>query len=49
MIQPLKQINNIYAYVRVSSEQQVSDGSSLDEQKKTIQDFVQAKFTQRQT
>jgi len=44
MIQPLKQINNIYAYVRVSSEQQVSDGSSLDEQKKTIQDFVQAKF-----
>ena len=36
MIQPLKQINNIYAYV--------SDGSSLDEQKKTIQDFVQAKF-----
>ena len=31
MIQPRKQINNIYAYVRVSSEQQVTDGSSLKE------------------
>ena len=44
MIQPRKQINNIYAYVRVSSEQQVTDGSSLEEQKKTIQAFVQSKF-----
>jgi site-specific DNA recombinase len=44
MIQPKKQINNIYGYTRVSSEQQVKDGSSLDEQKRIIQEFVQAKF-----
>ena len=44
MIQPRKQINNIYGYVRVSSDQQVKDGSSLDEQKRTIEEFVQAKF-----
>ena len=44
MIQPRKQINNIYGYVRVSSEQQVKDGSSLDEQKRIIEEFVQAKF-----
>jgi hypothetical protein len=37
MIQPRKQINNIYGYVRVSSEQQVKDGSSLDEQKRIIE------------
>ena len=44
MITPIKQINNIYGYIRVSSEQQVSDGSSLEEQKKTIESFVQNKF-----
>ena len=44
MIQPRKQINNIYGYVRVSSEQQVKDGSSLDDQKNSIEQFVQAKF-----
>ena len=44
MIAPKKQINNIYGYVRVSSEQQVTDGSSLDEQKRIIDEFVQAKF-----
>ena len=44
MIKPRKQINNIYGYVRVSSDQQVKDGSSLDEQKRTIEEFVQAKF-----
>tara|TARA_R110002126_G_scaffold42545_1_gene122682 strand:- start:1627 stop:2418 length:792 start_codon:yes stop_codon:yes gene_type:complete len=44
MIAPKKQINNIYGYVRVSSEQQVTDGSSLDEQKRIIGEFVQAKF-----
>ena len=44
MIQPRKQINNIYGYVRVSSDQQVKDGSSLDEQKRIIEEFVQAKF-----
>ena len=44
MITPIKQINNIYGYIRVSSEQQVSDGSSLEEQKKTIESCVQNKF-----
>ena len=33
MIEPRKQVNNIYGYIRVSSEQQAKDGSSLDEQK----------------
>ena len=47
MIQPRKQINNIYGYVRVSSEQQVKDGSSLDEQKRIIEEFVQAKFNMK--
>ena len=44
MIQPRKQINNIYGYVRVSSEQQVKDGSSLDEQKRSIEEFVANKY-----
>ena len=47
MMQPRKQINNIYGYVRVSSEQQVKDGSSLDEQKRIIEEFVQAKFNRQ--
>ena len=45
---PRKQINNIYGYVRVSSEQQVKDGSSLDEQKRSIEEFVANKFGGRQ-
>ena len=44
MIQPKKQINNIYGYIRVSSEQQVKDGSSLDEQRKSIEEFVANKY-----
>tara|TARA_R100000808_G_C2103821_1_gene120084 strand:- start:135 stop:920 length:786 start_codon:yes stop_codon:yes gene_type:complete len=44
MIQPKKQINNIYGYTRVSSDQQVKDESSLEEQQKAIEQFVQAKF-----
>ena len=44
MIQPKKQINNIYGYIRVSSEQQVKDGSSLDEQKKSIEEFGANKY-----
>ena len=47
MIQPRKQINNIYGYVRVSSEQQVKDGSSLDEQKRIIEEFVRPSSTGR--
>ena len=44
MIEPRKQVNNIYGYIRVSSEQQVKDGSSLDEQKKSIEEFVANKY-----
>jgi site-specific DNA recombinase len=44
MIQPKKQVNNIYGYIRVSSEQQVKDGSSLEEQKKSIEEFVANKY-----
>jgi DNA invertase Pin-like site-specific DNA recombinase len=44
MIQPKKQINNIYGYIRVSSEQQAKDGSSLEDQKKSIEEFVANKY-----
>jgi site-specific DNA recombinase len=44
MIEPRKQVNNIYGYIRVSSEQQVKDGSSLEEQKKSIEEFVANKY-----
>lgn len=44
MIEPRKQINNIYGYVRVSTVQQAKDGSSLEDQQKKIEEFVQAKF-----
>jgi|TARA_B100000085_G_scaffold272445_2_gene286899 site-specific DNA recombinase len=44
MIEPRKQVNNIYGYIRVSSEQQVKDGSSLDEQKRSIEEFVANKY-----
>ncbi len=44
MISPRKQVNNIYGYIRVSSEQQVKDGCSLEEQKKSIEEFVANKY-----
>ncbi len=44
MIEPRKQVNNIYGYIRVSSEQQAKDGSSLDEQKRSIEEFVANKY-----
>ena len=44
MIEPRKQVNHIYGYIRVSSEQQVKDGSSLDEQKRSIEEFVANKY-----
>ena len=44
MIEPRKQVNNIYGYIRVSSEQQVKDGSSLEEQKRSIEEFVANKY-----
>ena len=44
MIQPKKQINNIYGYIRVSSEQQVKHGSSLEQQEQSIRAFVKQKY-----
>jgi DNA invertase Pin-like site-specific DNA recombinase len=44
MIEPRKQVNNIYGYIRVSSEQQARDGSSLEEQKRSIEEFVANKY-----
>ena len=44
MKKPIKQINNIYGYVRVSTEEQVVNGVSLETQKEKINDFVQDKF-----
>ena len=47
MLEPKKQINNIYGYIRVSSEQQVKDNLSLKEQKKSIEEFVANKYNGR--
>ena len=44
MIEPIKQVNSIYGYVRVSTAMQAKSGSSLEEQQKIINTFVQAKF-----
>jgi len=44
MITPKNQINNIYGYVRVSTYEQVTNGCSLETQKKLIKEFVRDKF-----
>jgi len=44
MISPLKQINNIYGYVRVSTKEQVRSGVSLEVQQQQITDFVKEKY-----
>jgi len=44
MGEPIKQINNIYGYVRVSTHEQVANGSSLENQKQMIEEFVQDKY-----
>ena len=44
MIQPLKQINNIYGYVRVSTKEQVRSGVSLEVQQQQISEFVKEKY-----
>mgnify|MGYP001191970444 FL=1 len=41
---PVKQINNIYAYVRVSTVEQAKNGISLETQKILINEFVKNKF-----
>jgi len=44
MIKPLKQINNIYGYVRVSTKEQVRSGVSIDVQRQQISEFVKEKY-----
>ena len=47
MISPLKQINNIYGYVRVSTKEQVRSGVSLEVQQQQITDFVKEKYNRK--
>jgi DNA invertase Pin-like site-specific DNA recombinase len=41
---PLRQINNIYGYVRVSTDEQVKSGISLETQMQQIREFVKEKY-----
>ena len=41
---PLKQINQIYGYVRVSTKEQVKSGVSLEQQMNNISEFVREKY-----
>ena len=43
-IRPIKQIRNIYGYVRVSTQEQVRSGVSLRQQQDAITTFVQDKY-----
>ena len=43
-MKPIKQINNVYGYIRVSTHEQVANGSSLENQKQLITEFVQEKY-----
>ena len=43
-IRPIKQIRNIYGYVRVSTQEQVRSGVSLRQQQDAITTFVQEKY-----
>ena len=44
MITPIKQVNNIYGYVRVSTREQVRSGVSVEVQQRQISAFVQQKY-----
>ena len=46
---PLKQINNIYGYVRVSTDEQVKSGISLETQTEQINQFVRDKYNREVT
>ena len=46
---PLKQINNIYGYVRVSTDEQVKSGISLETQMQQISEFVREKYNREVT
>ena len=47
MIEPRKQINNVYGYVRVSTYEQASNGCSLETQQKLIEEFVKEKYNRK--
>ena len=49
MIQPLKQINHIYGYIRVSTKEQVRSGVSLEVQQQQIAEFVKEKYNRKVT
>ncbi len=49
MSRPLKQINNIYGYVRVSTDEQVKSGISLETQMQQISEFVRDKYNREVT
>ena len=49
MIKPLKQINNIYGYVLVSTKEQVRSGVSIDVQQQQISEFVKEKYNREVT
>ncbi len=40
-INPIKKVNKIYGYVRVSTDEQAAHGISLETQKKEISEFVE--------
>jgi|TARA_R110002012_G_scaffold321527_1_gene549681 putative DNA-invertase from lambdoid prophage Rac len=44
VITPIKQVNNIYGYVRVSTREQVRSGVSVEVQQRQISAFVQQKY-----
>ena len=46
---PYKQINNIYGYIRVSTDEQVKSGISLETQKQQISEFVREKYNREVT
>ena len=43
-INPIKKVNKIYGYVRVSTDEQAAHGISLETQKKEISEFVKGKY-----
>lgn len=43
-ITPLKQVNHIYGYVRVSTREQVRSGVSIEVQQRHISEFVRQKY-----
>ena len=41
---PIKQINNVYGYCRVSTQEQAQNGISLETQKDLIANFIKEKY-----